>query len=55
MNSIEGIRKVFKGKPPKVAVRDMWLGIPKGQCFGYLGSNGAGESVFLIIDCSTSS
>lgn len=27
----------------KIAVQDLWLGIPEGQCFGYLGINGAGK------------
>lgn len=37
---IEGIRKVY---PKKTAVRDVYFGVPAGQCFGFLGVNGAGK------------
>lgn len=36
---LEGLTKVFPGK---VAVNDVWFGIPAGECFGFLGVNGAG-------------
>ena len=42
---LEGLRKVYPG--PKVAVKDMWFGVPKGQCFGFLGINGAGKTTTL--------
>lgn len=33
----------------KVAVKNTSLGIPKGECFGLLGINGAGKSTTLSI------
>ncbi|CAJ1389550.1 unnamed protein product [Effrenium voratum] len=47
---LKGLRKVFpgrKGAPPKVAVQDMFFGIPEGECFGYLGLNGAGKTTTM--------
>lgn len=47
-----GLRKVFgktKSAPPKVALDDLWLGVQAGECFGYLGSNGAGKSTSMKI------
>ncbi len=38
---VRGLRKVYNGQ--KVAVKDLWYAIPKGQCFGFLGINGAGK------------
>ena len=35
---LEGLRKVF-GR--RVAVNDLYFSVPKGQCFGFLGVNGA--------------
>jgi ABC-type multidrug transport system ATPase subunit len=49
---LKGLRKVFKGRSGlavKVAVNDMYFGIPEGQCFGYLGMNGAGKSTTMKI------
>ncbi|OWZ23129.1 ABC transporter [Phytophthora megakarya] len=40
-----GIRKVYKGN--KVAVRNLSFGLPKGECFGYLGINGAGKTTTM--------
>jgi hypothetical protein len=42
---IAGLRKVFSTLEgtPKVAVRDLWLGLEVGDVFGFLGVNGAGE------------
>ncbi|CAL1171712.1 unnamed protein product, partial [Cladocopium goreaui] len=47
---LKGLRKVFPGRqgaPPKVAVDDMYFGIPEGECFGYLGLNGAGKTTTM--------
>eukprot|EP01083_Nonionella_stella_P233647 823001_1 len=47
---LAGLRKVYKGEngqPHNVAVRDVYLGIPQGQVFGYLGVNGAGKTTTL--------
>uniref|UniRef100_H3GK29 ABC transporter domain-containing protein n=1 Tax=Phytophthora ramorum TaxID=164328 RepID=H3GK29_PHYRM len=40
-----GIRKVYMGN--KVAVRNLSFGLPKGECFGYLGINGAGKTTTM--------
>eukprot|EP00923_Selenidium_pygospionis_P012148 GHVN01020655.1.p1 GENE.GHVN01020655.1~~GHVN01020655.1.p1 ORF type:complete len:1854 (-),score=254.09 GHVN01020655.1:1150-6147(-) len=47
-----GLRRVFPGaskgcckkEKNKVAVNDLWLDVPVGQCFGLLGANGAGKT-----------
>lgn len=47
---IQGLRKVYKGRlggGNKIAVQNLWFGIPEGQCFGYLGINGAGKTTTL--------
>ena len=36
-----------RGKSGKVALSGLWLGVPRGQCFGYLGANGAGKSTTI--------
>jgi len=49
---IERLRKVYpaRGKAaPKVAVVDLSLGVPKAECFGFLGVNGAGKTTTLSI------
>lgn len=49
---LRGLRKVYPGRSglaPKVAVNDMFFGIPEGQCFGYLGMNGAGKTTTMKI------
>ena len=44
---LNGVRKVYGGR--KVAVGEMTFGIPRGQCFGFLGINGAGKTSTLKI------
>ena len=55
---IMGLRKVYKGRlggGNKIAVQDLWMGVPKGQCLGFLGINGAGsvwtDMLLLSRDC----
>ncbi|OQS02783.1 ATP-binding Cassette (ABC) Superfamily [Thraustotheca clavata] len=45
--SINSLRKVYKGG--KVALVDLSLGLPKGECFGFLGINGAGKTTAMKI------
>ncbi|ETO19926.1 ABC transporter family protein, partial [Reticulomyxa filosa] len=46
-----GLRKVYKTEQAetktKIAVKDLWFGIPQGQVFGFLGVNGAGKTTTL--------
>ena len=44
---LQNIKKQYSGG--KIAVRDITLGIPKGECFGLLGINGAGKSTTMGI------
>lgn len=47
---VAGLRKVFPvSNGAKVAVKNTSLGIPRGECFGLLGINGAGKSTTLAI------
>ncbi|CAN0360061.1 unnamed protein product, partial [Hapterophycus canaliculatus] len=47
---VEGLRKVYPmSHGAKVAVKSTSLGIPRGECFGLLGINGAGKSSTLAI------
>jgi len=49
---LKGLRKVYAGRQglaPKVAVDDMYFGVPEGECFGYLGMNGAGKTTTMKI------
>ena len=39
------LRKVYDGG--KVAVRNISFGVPVGECFGFLGINGAGKTSTL--------
>ena len=47
---VRDLRKVYPGQdgqPPKLAVRQLNLGIERGECFGLLGPNGAGKSTSI--------
>ncbi|CAN0021601.1 unnamed protein product [Pylaiella littoralis] len=47
---VKGLRKVYPvSNGAKVAVKSTSLGIPRGECFGLLGINGAGKSSTLAI------
>ncbi|XP_060221645.1 ATP-binding cassette sub-family A member 13 isoform X2 [Meriones unguiculatus] len=51
-NLRKSYRSVFRGKT--TAVHDISLGIPRGECFGLLGVNGAGKSTtFKILNGET--
>ena len=45
MLQLKNLRKVYPSG--KVAVKNVTLGVPEGQCFGYLGINGAGKTSTL--------
>jgi ABC-type lipoprotein export system ATPase subunit len=45
---LDGLRKAYPPlMHPKVAVRQLSYGIPTGECFGFLGINGAGKTSTL--------
>ncbi|RLO07401.1 hypothetical protein DYB28_004655, partial [Aphanomyces astaci] len=44
---MKNLRKVYKGG--KVGIVQMSLALPKGECFGYLGINGAGKTSTMKI------
>ncbi|KAL2935160.1 ABC transporter A family member 12 [Bienertia sinuspersici] len=46
----DNIQKVYPardGNPPKIAVKGMYLALPRVGCFGMLGPNGAGKTSFI--------
>eukprot|EP01071_Lankesteria_metandrocarpae_P011787 Lankesteria_metandrocarpae@DN5469_c0_g1_i5.p1 len=52
--SVLGVRKTYKGRrnccsrqADVAAVKGVWFEVQKGQCFGFLGVNGAGKSTTL--------
>lgn len=49
MIGIQGMQKWFRrhDRTKKVALRNLYFGIDRGQCFGYLGINGAGKSTTM--------
>lgn len=44
---VRGLRKVFDGK--HAALKNIYFSIPKGQCFGFLGLNGAGRTTVIML------
>ncbi|KAF1780721.1 P-loop containing nucleoside triphosphate hydrolase [Phytophthora cactorum] len=47
---IRNLRQQYAGKPrAKVALKDLCLSIQSGECFGYLGINGAGKSTTMAV------
>ncbi len=49
---IEGLRKVYPGKPPVIAVDGIDLVVNEGELYGLLGPNGAGKTTTISI-CTT--
>ncbi|KAK1943637.1 ABC transporter A family member 5 [Phytophthora citrophthora] len=47
---IRNLRQQYAGKPRvKVALKDLCLSVQSGECFGYLGINGAGKSTTMAV------
>jgi len=46
---VDSLRKIYRTPEgvPKVAVSNLSFGVPRGECFGFLGSNGAGKTSTL--------
>ena len=49
---IEGLTKIYDGKPRVVAVDDLHLSVRRGGIFGLLGPNGAGKTTTISV-CTT--
>jgi ABC-2 type transport system ATP-binding protein len=49
---VKGLRKVYEGKQPVVAVDGIDLGVQEGELYGLLGPNGAGKTTTISI-CTT--
>lgn len=49
MLCLQNLRKVYRTPEgvPKLAVRNLSFGLPRGECFGFLGINGAGKTSTL--------
>ncbi|WJX89981.1 Phospholipid-transporting ATPase abca7 [Trifolium repens] len=46
----DDLKKFYPGRdgnPGKFAVRELFLAVPRGECFGMLGPNGAGKTSFI--------
>ena len=50
--SLRGVRKVYDGSPPVVALDGISLDVPAGTIYGLLGPNGAGKTTAIGI-CTT--
>ncbi|KAJ9523226.1 hypothetical protein QJQ45_024012, partial [Haematococcus lacustris] len=51
-HAVLGVRlllQVYPTRPPKHAVKDLCLGVRRGERFGFLGANGAGKTTTLSI------
>ncbi|GMF48551.1 unnamed protein product [Phytophthora fragariaefolia] len=47
---IRNLRQQYSGKPrAKIALKDLCLSVQSGECFGYLGINGAGKSTTMAV------
>ncbi len=49
---MKGLRKVYAGRmgtKPHVAVADLYYSVRRGECFGFLGANGAGKTSAIKI------